>query len=172
MIRPPGIYGPRNVDDISCYFITSFAKKSLATMMLIGSGSNVVKFVHVKDAAQGFYLTLEKDGSWGLTYFISENGWHSYSEVYKILSGITGRKAPTVTVPKQMAKALVYPVHLARIASGNWHFMWDPKTVDAVTTDRAYSIEKARKELGYTPRYSLEEGLRETVQWYRQNGMI
>jgi nucleoside-diphosphate-sugar epimerase len=50
--------------------------------------------------------------------------------------------------------------------------MWDPKTVDAVTTDRAYSIEKARKELGYTPRYSLEEGLRETVQWYRQNGMI
>jgi nucleoside-diphosphate-sugar epimerase len=37
---------------------------------------------------------------------------------------------------------------------------------------RSPCIEKARKELGYTPRYSLEEGLRETVQWYRQNGMI
>jgi nucleoside-diphosphate-sugar epimerase len=75
-------------------------------------------------------------------------------------------------VPKYLAKALVYPVHLANVAAGNWRFTWDPKTVDAVTTDRAYSIEKARKELGYSPKYSLEDGLIETVHWYRQNGIV
>lgn len=31
------------------------------------------------------------------------------------------------------------------------------------------NIDKARKLLGYNPRYSLREGLKEAVQWYREN---
>jgi hypothetical protein len=69
-------------------------------------------------------------------------------------------------------KAFLYPVHLAMIATGNWSFRWDPKTVDAATSDRAYSIDRARKELGHSPTYPLEDDLRETVDWYRQNGLI
>jgi len=44
--------------------------------------------------------------------------------------------------------------------------------VDGVTSDRAYSIDRASRELGYSPTYSLEDGLRETVDWYGQNGLI
>ncbi|HXZ98428.1 MAG TPA: NAD(P)-dependent oxidoreductase, partial [Candidatus Acidoferrum sp.] len=58
IVRPSGIYGPRNLDDVSYYFITSCAKNSLATRILIDHGSAVVQFVHAKDAAQGFYLAL------------------------------------------------------------------------------------------------------------------
>jgi len=61
---------------------------------------------------------------------------------------------------------------LARVAAGNWHSMWDPMTVDAVTIDRTYSIKKAKSELGYSPRYSLKDGLRETVEWYRETEII
>ena len=50
--------------------------------------------------------------------------------------------------------------------------MWDPKGVDAVTSDRAYSIDKAKDELGYSPIYSLEDDLRETVEWQRENGIV
>ena len=32
-----------------------------------------------------------------------------------------------------------------------------------------FSIQKAKKELGYRPRFSFEEGMRETLAWYRQN---
>ena len=81
---------------------------------MIGSGSNFVQFVHVKDAAQGFYLALDREVSWGQTYFIAEDRWHSYSEVCEILSRITGRDPPTLSVPKYLAKALVNPVHLER----------------------------------------------------------
>jgi len=42
--------------------------------------------------------------------------------------------------------------------------MWDLKTVDAVTSDRAYSIRKARNELKYFPARAPEDGLRETVE--------
>ena len=148
IIRPSGIYGPRNIGDIPFYTITSFARNSIATRMLVGSGSGLVQFAHVKDMARRFCLALEDERSCGQTYFESEDRWHTYSEVYQILSRICGRKAPTVSLPKNLAMGLLYPVHLAMIATGNWSFMCDPKTVDAVTSDRAYSIDRARNELG------------------------
>jgi nucleoside-diphosphate-sugar epimerase len=172
IIRPTGIYGPRNIDDISYYFITACAKNSIATRMFINHGSAVVQFVHAKDAAQGFYLALTNANSIGKTYFISEDRWYTYRDVYGIISRITGRSPPTISLSRPAAKALIYPVFIAKSAFGKWSFLWDPKTVDAVTSNRAYSIEKAKSELGYSPRYSLEDGLKETVQWYRDNGII
>jgi dihydroflavonol-4-reductase len=172
IVRPSGIYGPRNLDDISYYFITSCAKNSLPTRMLIDHGSAVVQFVHAKDAAQSFYLALTNANSIGKTYFISEDRWHTYREVYGIISRITARKPPTLSLSRPVAKALIYPVFIAKSAFGEWSFLWDPKTVDAVASDRAYSIEKAKSELGYSPNYSLEDGLKETIQWYRDNGIV
>lgn len=172
IVRPSGIYGPRNIDDISYYFITSCARNSLATRMLVDHGSAVVQFVHAEDVAQGFHLALTNANSIGKTYFISEDRWYTYREVYEIISRITGRKPPTLSLPKLAAKALIYPVFIAKSAVGEWSFLWDPKTVDAVTSNRAYSIEKAKSELGYSPKHSLEAGLRETIQWYRDNGIV
>jgi nucleoside-diphosphate-sugar epimerase len=169
-IRPSGIYGPRNLDDISYYFITSCAKNSLSTRILIEHGSAAIQFVHVRDAAQGFYLALTNANSIGKTYFISEDKWHTYREVYEIISRITGRKPPTLSLSRS-AKTLIYPVFITKSIFGQWSFLWDPMSVDAATSNRAYSIEKAKTELGYLPEYSLEQGLKETIQWYRDNGI-
>jgi nucleoside-diphosphate-sugar epimerase len=34
------------------------------------------------------------------------------------------------------------------------------------------SSDKAREDLGYTPSVKLEEGIRETLTWYREQGWI
>jgi nucleoside-diphosphate-sugar epimerase len=36
----------------------------------------------------------------------------------------------------------------------------------------AYGTEKARKEFGCSPAYSLEDASRETVEWHKQNGIV
>ncbi len=77
-----------------------------------------------------------------------------------------------LSVPKCLAESLVYTVHLINLGVGNWPFMWDPKTVEAIEADRAYRIEKTMKELGYSSKYSSEDGLRETVDWYTQDGIV
>jgi nucleoside-diphosphate-sugar epimerase len=35
-------------------------------------------------------------------------------------------------------------------------------------TDNRQAIDKARRELGYTPRVSLREGVRRAAAWYRE----
>lgn len=172
ILRPSGIYGPYNVDDVSYWFITSFAKNSLSTKFIVSSGENLIQFVHVSDVVNGFLLAVEKENSVNQTYIISEDKAYTYNQVYRILAEILGRDAPKFHIPVFMAKAMIFPVELANRILGRENFMWHVKTVDSITKDRAYSIEKAKRELGYRPKYDLKTGLKETVDWYRENGFI
>ncbi|WEU40438.1 MAG: NAD-dependent epimerase/dehydratase family protein [Candidatus Odinarchaeum yellowstonii] len=173
IIRPSGIYGPRNIFDVSYWTITSFAKNSIATKFIVGSGENLVQFVHVRDVVEGFALTLEKsDVSNRQTYIISEDKYYTYNQVYRILAELTGRKPPSTHIPKIIAKILIAPIEGVNKLFGKENFLYHTSTVDSVCSDRAYSIEKARRELGYRPKYDLKTGLKETIEWYIENGYI
>jgi nucleoside-diphosphate-sugar epimerase len=173
IVRPSGIYGPRNVDDVSYWFITSVLKNSISTRFIVGSGENLVQFTHISDIVQGFALMLEKlEISKNQVYIVSEDGAHTYNEAYKILCDISGRKTPWIHVPPLLAKVMITPVEGINRVTGRENFMWHIKTVDSVTTNRWYSIEKAKKELGFAPKYNLKTGLVETVNWYIQKGYL
>jgi nucleoside-diphosphate-sugar epimerase len=46
------------------------------------------------------------------------------------------------------------------------------EAVRYLTRQARFSIEKARHELDYQPRYSLEEGMKLTEQWLREAGYL
>jgi len=170
IVRPTGIYGPRNVDDVAYWFITSYAKGGLASMVKVGTGENLVQFTHVKDVVQGFLLVLEKeDVAVHQTYIVGEDRLYTFNQVYQILHELTGKGPPKVKVPPLLAKALLAPLELYDRVTGEGNIMHRVALVDSVTSDRAYSVEKAKRELGFTPKYDLKTGLRETIEWYRQN---
>jgi len=35
-----------------------------------------------------------------------------------------------------------------------------------------FDTSKAKKELGFIPKYTLEEGVKETIDWYKKEGWI
>ena len=41
-----------------------------------------------------------------------------------------------------------------------------------MTTNRVFSVEKAKKGLRYKPKVTMEEGIKETVKWYKGNGLL
>jgi nucleoside-diphosphate-sugar epimerase len=46
------------------------------------------------------------------------------------------------------------------------------EAVSYLTRQARFSIEKAKRELGYQPRFSLEEGMKLTEQWLRETGYL
>lgn len=173
IMRPSGLYGPGNIDDVAFWFITAFAKNSLPTRFIVGSGQALIQFTHVKDAVQAFMLALEKpDAASRQTYIIADKRGHSYSEVYKTLAEICHRRPPRMHVPPVLAKAMIAPVEALNRIRGRESFMWHLSTVDTVTQDRYYSVDKAARELGFNPQYDLKTGLSETMTWYRANGYL
>jgi nucleoside-diphosphate-sugar epimerase len=173
IIRPSGIYGPGNVDDISYWFIVSFARNSLATKFLVGGGRNLLQFVHAKDAARAFVMALDNPKvAVGQTYLVSDDRAVSYRELYSMMAELCGRRPLRVSVPKALAKAMIAPVEAFNAVAGRSTFMWHLSTVDAVTSDRSFSSAKAARELGYRPTMGLREGLKETLAWYRAKGYV
>jgi nucleoside-diphosphate-sugar epimerase len=47
-----------------------------------------------------------------------------------------------------------------------------PRRVDWYRQVRAFKIDKAKKELGYTPKVGIDEGLKNTAEWYKQEGYL
>lgn len=173
IIRPSGLYGPGNINDVSYWFIISVARGGLFSKIMVGDGSSLVQFAHVDDVARGFVLALEKSRiSTGETYILSEDRAYTYREVYQILSEILGRSPPKYSIPPSVAKILLSFTEVYDKLRGGGNILFRRMIVDAVTKHRAYSIEKAKRELGYIPQYTLKNGLKETVEWYINQGII
>ncbi len=108
---------------------------------LYGDGGNVRDWLHVSDHCRGIQLALEKGRA---------------GEVYNIGGG-------TELTNRSLTQLL-----LDACGAG-----WDMVTPveDRKGHDRRYSLDitKIKNELGYEPQVTLEQGLADTVAWYREN---
>jgi len=167
VLRPTGVYGPREKD----YYLMA---KSIAQRVdfAVGFKPQVITFIYVRDLVKAAFLALEK-GEKGRAYFLSDGGEYdsrAFSDLLQKemgLHGVVHLKAPlwvlkvvcavSGTLTKAFGKTSTLNMdkyHILR--QRNWRC----------------DIEPARKELGYTPRYSLERGVKETVAWYLENGWL
>ncbi len=133
-------YGPYQFPEkVIPLFITNLLDGR--TVPLYGDGGNVRDWLHVADHCAGIQLALAKGRA---------------GEVYHIGGG-------TELTNKELTGLL-----LEACGAG-----WDAvePVADRLGHDRRYSlsIEKITRELGYTPAVPLQQGLAETVAWYRDN---
>ena len=134
------------------------------TPAYVDTGLNLV---HVDDVAQGHLLAFER-GVVGERYILGGRNM-TLKEILNEVARITGQKPPRVKLPHNLVLPIAY---LAQA----WAWLTDgpePRaTVDGVRLSKKYmyfSIEKARRELGYNPR-PVEDALKDAVDWFRANG--
>ena len=46
------------------------------------------------------------------------------------------------------------------------------RRIDWFRQNRAFVVDRPKKEIGYVPRVGIEEGLKKTAEWYKQEGYI
>lgn len=161
--RAPAVYGQRDTE-IFIFFNTF--KKGLMTT--IGMKDKSISLIHVKDLVKGFYLAAINKNSAGETYFITSEKFYSWKEVGEATSAVFGKKPLRIKVPH----FLVY--FIAAIAQFFSYFSSKPATLniekahDLVQKAWTCDASKAIKELGYKQEISLEEGIRQTIDWYKE----
>ena len=134
------------------------------TPAYVDTGLNLV---HVDDVAQGHLLAFER-GVTGERYILGGRNM-TLKEILTEVARTTGQKPPRVRLPHNLVLPIAY-------ISEAWAWLTngpEPRaTVDGVKLSKKYmffSIEKARRELGYNPR-PVEEALKDAVEWFRANG--
>jgi nucleoside-diphosphate-sugar epimerase len=138
----------------------------------VGYRKQMLTFIYVKDLVVGVMDALER-GPLYKAYFISEDRAYTQQEFRQIVCEELGKKhVLPVTCPLWVVK------RVCSVAE------WIGKvTLKASTLNRdKFKILKqrnwqcdtseARHDFDFNPRYSLREGIREAIAWYREAGWL
>jgi len=166
IIRFSMVYGPGDSRDI--LKLTRMAKKGLFPK--VGKRPKLTPLIHVDDAVEGLLLAAEK-GRAGETYLITNVKSEPFDRIREIIQDALGSRKSALYVPEWAALTAAGFIEKTFGLIGK-----SPpvarKNIESTLADRIFSVEKANRELGFEPKIDPEEGLRETVKWYREMGWV
>jgi nucleoside-diphosphate-sugar epimerase len=166
VVRPVGIYGPGDRR-----FLKLFRPISRGRFVRIGSGRSLYHLTYIDDLVDGFLLAADHPRARGEVFTIGGARYTTLRELFDAIAAALGAPRPRWAIP-------YWPVHLAAeivpVLCRPFHIPPPiyPRRVEFFAKSRAFKIDKARARLGYEPKVSLEEGLRRTGAWYREQGWI
>lgn len=166
IIRFSMVYGPGDPRDI--LRLTRMAKKGLFPK--VGNRSKLTPLIHVNDAVDGIILACEK-GVPGEIYLLTNKESEPFDQIREIIQEALGLKKRALYVPEWAALSLASLIEKTFTVLGKTPPV-SRKNIESTLADRVFSIEKAQRDLGFFPKVGTEEGLRETVEWYRNNNWI
>ena len=176
IVRPPMIYGPREMILVQRLFRVI----KWGFYPIIGTGEALTEFCYVKNQVAGIRKVME-NGRGGETYFISDERSYTIKAIVRGIAAAMGVRVRLVYLPVPIAWSIGLMLELLSKVLRFYPFVipatsrppFSRKTVDWTSKSKLYcDISKAKADAGYEPRYSLEQGIRETVDWYRQNGHL
>lgn len=167
ILRPPAIYGPRDTE-IFVYFKT-FAS---GLNSIIGFDDKYLSILHVKDVVSAIYLAAVKETKSGDIFFISSDREYNWDDIGKVTSKAMNKKAIKLRIPH----AVVYTV--GAITDIIYKFSKSAPTLnlekckDITRSGWFASNLKSKKLLGFRESFTLEEGFKDTYEWYKKQGWL
>lgn len=167
VLRPTGVYGPRERD----YYMMAKSIKQHVDFA-VGYQRQDLTFVYVSDVVQAVFLALDH-GVTGAKYFLSDG------EVYlsRTFSDYLHREMGNPWWVR--VKAPLFVLRAITFLGEYWGRLTGKVT--ALNNDKYHimrqrnwrcDIQPAITQLGYKPQVKLEEGVRRTVRWYKENGWL
>lgn len=166
VIRPVGIYGPGDRR-----FLKLFRAIARRRMLVIGDGETLYHLTHVCDVVEGLRLAAAQDAAVGEVFTIAGARYTTLNELFELIALAVGVAPPRLRVPYAPVYGASWVCDRLCRAIGVDPPLY-PRRVEFFSKDRAFSIDKARRVLGYEPAVSLEEGLSDTFRWYRREGLL
>lgn len=165
--RPPAVYGPR---DVATFDFFKTASKGIAP--LVGFDKKLVNIVHVNDLINGIVLAGERLEGKNQIYFIGSARSYDWEEIGDITLKVLGRNAVKIRIPEFLVYTIAGIAGFFSLFSKKPSVLDWEKGKDMVQKAWTCNVSKAKRELGYTQKIDLEEGIRETIAWYRKEGWM
>ena len=166
VVRPGAIYGPGETR-----FLKLFRAIARGRYAVVGTGRTFYQPVYIDDLVAGFLLALDRPEAVGEAFLVCGPSYVSQSDLAALVARHTGGRVLPFRIPARplqwagdVVEAICVPLGLEPPLHR--------RRVDFWTKSRAFTIEKARRLLGYAPRVDLDEGIARTAAWYREAGWL
>ena len=164
ILRPTGVYGPREKD----YFMMAKSIKQHIDFA-VGYQRQDITFVYVTDVVQAVFLALEK-GETGRKYFLSDGQVYQSTTFSDLIHEELGRPWwLRITAPVWVLRIVTFFGEYIGHITGKVTALNNDKYNILRQRNWRCDIEPARRELGFEPKVQLKEGVKTTIQWYKDH---
>ena len=167
ILRPTGVYGPREKD----YFVMAKSIKQHSDFA-VGYKRQDITFVYVTDVVQAVFLALEK-GENGRKYFLSDGEVYQSTTFSNLIHEELGRPWwIRITAPVWVLRIITFFGEYTSRMTGKISVLNNDKFNILKQRNWRCDIQPAIDELGYQPKVKLEEGVKRSIKWYKDNGWL
>jgi nucleoside-diphosphate-sugar epimerase len=166
IVRPGLVYGPGDL-----HLLGFFASIQKGLFRVIDGGKALLHPVYIDDMTRAFQLTAVHPKAMGRCYTIAGAQPVSVHELARAIAHALGRKLPSGNIPLWLAHLAADIFAIVPGFQGEQAPLTHSR-INFLTESRVYSIERGRCELGYVPQVELDEGMQQTVLWYRKHGYL
>ena len=163
IIRPPVVYGPRDVD---VYQV--FRAAASGAQVRIGKPESYFSVIYVTDLVDGMILAAQQEAAAGKTYFLANPSAVSWTEFGATAALTMVKKIRTLTLPVWAAYLAGSFAELLSRLTGRPGILSRDKILDARQRYWICDPARAAAELGFHTQTSLREGVAATLEWYRE----
>lgn len=174
ILRPTGVYGPRERD----YFVMA-QSVSRHIDFAVGFAPQHITFVYVLDLCQAALRALTANDAIGRAFFVSDGSSYDSAEFSRLVQQtLKIRHVARITVPIRLLRLI------CTLNTGIYSLCQRLPIVkkkcrqSVLNTDKFHilaqrnwrcDISATRQCLGYTPEWTLARGVRATIEWYQQH---
>ena len=170
-LRPHLIWGPGDT-----HLIPNLVDRARAGQLrMVGDGSNLIDTVYIDNAVDAHLLAAEglaaDRACAGRAYFITNDDPRQIGEIINGFVTAAGLDPVTRTVPLGVAVAagrLFETLHRLKPSAGGPRMT--PFLARNLATAHWYDISAAKRDLGYEPLVSIEEGMARVREWFDAEG--
>lgn len=167
ILRPAAIYGPGDPER----FFMIFKRVQNGLFPMFGSGKTYYHPLYIDNLIDACMLSMEDGKGDGEAYLIADE---EYVEIKELVKKTAKALNVEVKIPHFPVMPVVIAGHICEKICKPFKvtpFIF-PRRVDWYRQNRAFNIDKAKKDLGYKPRIGIDEGLKRTGDWYRAEGYL
>lgn len=161
ILRPKSFIGEERLGVFAIYFDWVINGKSVP---IVGNGKNRYQLLDVQDLCEACYLvsTLSKENV-NDVFNIGAEKYTTMKEDFGAVLTVAGFGKRILPTPPKLT---IWVLRILEVLGLSPLYKWVYKTAPE---DSFVSIEKAKKKLGFKPKYSTKATLVKTYNWYKDN---
>jgi nucleoside-diphosphate-sugar epimerase len=150
IIRPPLVYGP----GVRANFLQLIRWVDYGLPLPLGSIKNKRSLVGLRNLADFIRLCLQHPSAPGEIFLVSDQEDLSTPDLIRRIGGFLGRSACLIPFPYRCLLLMA-------------HMVGKKDALDKLCNSLQVNVEKARKVLQWKPAFSVNEELKQTIKWYK-----
>lgn len=161
--RPSPITGQREVEMFE--FIQSINN---GIYPKVGFSEKYVNIIHISDLVASFYKMVITEKTTSEAYFLCSENTYSWSEIAKISAQLLNKKPFTLALPHFIILIAGFFSGLYGKIIGKPQTFDYEKAIEGIEEAWLGSMEKSKRDFGFVQKVSLAEGLKDAIDWYKQ----